>query len=915
MAVNIGPRIGIDGEAEYRKQINNIIQQTKTLKSEYDKVSSSLDKDTNSLKKNAEQRKVLSQQIQVQEEKLKACSYMLAEAEKKQNSLDIELMQAKTIYGEDSEEVQRLTTEYEKSETATLKWQEQVNKATTELNQLQAKLKELPSSLEIVGQKMESIGSSIKSAGDKMTSFGQTLAPVSAAAAAGLTASAKSFMDFESGMSKVAAISGATGDDLTALTDKAKEMGANTKFSATESAEAFSYMAMAGWKSEQMLDGIAPIMNLAAASGEELAGVSDIVTDALTAFGLQASDAAGFADVLAAASSNANTNVSMMGESFKYAAPVAGSMGYSIQDVALALGLMANNGIKADQAGTSLRNLILRMAKPTKESAAAMDRLGVSLVDDENNMLSLRDIMDQMRDSFGHINMPMDEFQSQVDNLTSAFDDGYLTEKKYLDQLTELAKQAYGAEGAEKARAAAMLAGTRAMPALLAIVNSTTEDYDKLATAIDGASEPMAKLADGSIVPLSQAMASGQEIMETYTGTAEQMARIMQDNTAGAWVEAKSAMEGAAIEAGEVLAPYLKEAAESVKELAQWFSSLDQETQDTIVKTAALVAAAAPLLITGGKITSGAGNLVTAGGKVMGMLGKLVPSVGTASGALSGAGSSAAAAGAGIAGIAGPVAIAVAALALLAGAFVTAYNSDEEFAAEVDKSMAEAKTAIVDLINTVKPAWEAFSSALSPLFVAGINHITESLENMKHYISGMTNFLAGVFTGDWKRAIDGAKEVFATEINVIISKFKFMRDSIEGIFKKLNIQIPHIKLPHFKITGSFSLNPPQTPSFSVDWYAKAMANGIRLNGATIFGAAGNKLLGGGEAGPEWIVGENSLMGMIQSAVRGSGSAGNTVSIGDTTIIINANSGDTDEIAERVDEIITMRLQQAEAAWA
>ena len=886
MAINIGPRIGIDGEAEYRKQINNIIQQTRTLKSEYEKVSSAGEKQNNTLKKNAEQHKILAEQIETQKERIKQLNEMVRQSSDK--------------FGE--------------NDTKTLRWKEALNQAETELNNLKTKLKELPSSLDIVGQKMESIGSSIKNAGDRMTSFGQSLAPVSAAAAAGLTASAKSFMDFESGMSKVAAISGATGDDLTALTEKAKEMGATTKFSATESAEAFSYMAMAGWKSEQMLDGIAPVMNLAAASGEELAGVSDIVTDALTAFGLEASDAAGFADVLAAASSNANTNVSMMGESFKYAAPVAGSMGYSIQDVALALGVMANNGIKADQAGTSLRNMILRMAKPTKESAAAMSRLGISLQDDEGNMNSLREIMDQLRSSFGRINMPIDTFNNSVTNLNAQLEDGTITEKEYEKQLEELSKQAYGAEGAEKARAAAMLAGTRAMPALLSIVNSTTEDYNKLTAAIDGASEPMAKLADGSIVPLTEAMASGQKIMETYSGTAEEMARIMQENTAGAWTEAKSAMEGAAIEAGEVLAPYLLKAAESVKELAQWFGSLDEETQETIVKTGALIAAAAPLLITGGKLTSGVGNLVTAGGKAMGMLGNLVPALGTASGALGGAGSSAAAAGAGIAGIAGPVAIAVAALAVLGGAFMTAYKNDEEFAAEVDKSMAEAKAAIMDLINTIKPAWEAFSSALSPVFVAGMKHITESIDNMKHYISGFTNFISGVLTGDWKRAIAGAKEIFTTEINVIISKFKFMRDSIEGIFNKLNIQIPHIKLPHFRVSGSFSINPPETPSFSVEWYSKAMANGIRLNSPTIFGAIGNKLLGGGEAGPEWIVGENSLMGMIQSAVRGTG-AGNTVSIGDTNIIINSNGGDVEEIAERVDEIITMRLQQAEAAWA
>ena len=195
-------------------------------------------------------------------------------------------------------------------------------------------------------------------------------------------------------MSKVAAISGATGDDLKALTDKAKEMGATTKFSASESADALQYMAMAGWKTDDMLSGLEGIMNLAAASGEDLATTSDIVTDALTAFGLTAEDSTHFADILAQASANANTNVGMMGETFKYVAPVAGALGYSAEDTALAIGLMANSGIKASQAGTSLRSIMSRMAKPTKEVQNAMNKLGVSLTDSSGNMKTLNELME-----------------------------------------------------------------------------------------------------------------------------------------------------------------------------------------------------------------------------------------------------------------------------------------------------------------------------------------------------------------------------------------------------------------------------------------------------------------------------------------------------------------------------------------
>lgn len=277
---------------------------------------------------------------------------------------------------------------------------------------------------------------------------------------------------FEMGMSTVQAISGATGDDLTALTDKAKEMGANTKFSATEAAEAMQYMAMAGWKTDDMLNGIEGIMNLAAASGEDLATTSDIVTDALTAFGLTAQDSAHFADILAQASSNANTNVSMMGETFKYVAPVAGAMGYSAEDVATAVGLMANSGIKASQAGTSLRTMLSRMAKPTKEVQAAMDALGISLTDSDGNMKSLHEVMGDLRTGFGGL--------SEAESITMA----------------------------------TMLGGQEAMSGLLAIVNASDADYQKLTDSIGA--------CDGAAASMADTMQNNLEGQFTILGSAAQ---------------------------------------------------------------------------------------------------------------------------------------------------------------------------------------------------------------------------------------------------------------------------------------------------------------------------------------------------------------------------------------------------------
>lgn len=303
----------------------------------------------------------------------------------------------------------------------------------------------------------------------------------------GVAESVNSFQDFEAMMSQVKAISGATGQAFDDLTAKAQEMGATTKFTATESAEAFNYMAMAGWKPQQMIDGISGIMSLAAASGEDLGTTSDIVTDAITAFGLTAGDAGHFADVLAQASANANTDVSMLGESFKYVAPVAGAMKYSIEDTSLALGLMASANVKGSMSGTALKTSIANMVKPTNDMAEAMDKYGISITDGEGNLKSLKGVIDNVRGSLGGLSR---------------------------DEQTAVASTIFGKE---------------AMAGMLAIVNASEEDYNKLSNAIYNAND-----------------------------AAEDMADTMLDNLKGSFTLMQSAIEGTENAFGKRLSPYLR---------------------------------------------------------------------------------------------------------------------------------------------------------------------------------------------------------------------------------------------------------------------------------------------------------------------------------------------------------------------
>lgn len=389
------------------------------------------------------------------------------------------------------------------------------------------------------------------------------------------TAAVKVGMNFEAEMSKVASISGATGDEFQKLIDKAKEMGSKTKFSATESAQAMEYMAMAGWKTQDMVGGLKGIMDLAAASGEDLATTSDIVTDALTAFGLKASDSTHFADVLAKASSNANTNVAMMGETFKYVAPVAGALGYSVEDCSVAIGLMANSGIKASQAGTSLRQMLSRMAKPTDEAQAAMDKLGVSLTDSAGNMKSLDTVMGDLRNGFK------------------------------------------GLSKAEQTRLAASLAGQEAMSGLLAIVNASDGDFDKLKNSIynckDAAANMAAVAQDNLAGQITSLKSKAEGLGIAFYGSIQEPLKEL----ASVGVKALEDLNNAYTSNGFVgfineignKVPLLQSFTDAIAGLAEKTKSMSTDELMNLGKTAAVLAGAGPVISLFG---SQIGNVQTA---------------------------------------------------------------------------------------------------------------------------------------------------------------------------------------------------------------------------------------------------------------------------------------------------------------
>lgn len=421
--------------------------------------------------------------------KIKQLNGLLEQQKKKLAALNEELKRVSSEEGADSAAADRLRVSINNQQAA-------INKTEKELRQYNTQLEELPNATEEAAEASEK-------AAEGFTVFKAALADLVADGIKMGISALKDFaqeaiqvgMDFEKSMSNVSAISGASAEEMQQLTDKAKEMGESTRFSATEAADAFGYMSMAGWKTEEMLDGIEGVMNLAAASGEDLATTSDIVTDALTAMGYEAKDAGRLADVMAAASSNANTNVSMMGSTFQYVAPLVGALGMSMEDTAVAIGLMANAGIKGEKAGTALRSVLNRLSAPPKQCAEEMDKLGISLTDSQGNMKSLNELIIDLRNAFS------------------------------------------GLSETEQTAAAKHIAGAEAMSGLLAIVNASDKDFQKLTVAINDS-----------------------------TGAAQEMADKMNDNVGGQLTLLQSKIQGIMIDLFSKASDSMKDGIKAVGE-------------------------------------------------------------------------------------------------------------------------------------------------------------------------------------------------------------------------------------------------------------------------------------------------------------------------------------------------------------
>ena len=795
------------------------------------------------------------------------------------------------------------------------------------------RLQEQAATTSVTLEKIAAAGDKFEKAGDSITNAGKQISVASAAVTGLGVAAVKTAADFDSAMANVAAISGATGDDLQALRDKAREMGEKTKFSASEAADAMSYMAMAGWKTGDMLSGIEGIMNLAAASGEDLATTSDIVTDALTAFGLTAEDSAHFADILAAASSNANTNVSMMGETFKYCAPVAGALGYSAEDVAEAIGLMGNAGIKSTQAGTALRTMMTKLQGELKLSGEALGEVTIQTANADGSMRELSDILADCRTAFS--------------------------------KMSE----------SEAAAAAETLVGKNAMSGFLALMNSAPGDIDKLRNAIDncdGSAENMAAIMQDNLN--GQLTILKSQLEELAISFGEMLMPVIR--------KVVTAVQG--------FVDKLNNMDEAQRKTIITIGLVIAALGPFLVILGTVISTVGKSMKAYASATKGIKKLMVAVKSGTGIFGKL----GTALGGIS---APVLAIVAVIAVLVAAFTHLWKTNDGFRENIIATWTQIKETVSNFCQGIVDRLNSLgfefSSITEVLKAVWDGFCNLLAPVFEGAFRFISDTLSTVLDVILNTVDFFIAVFSGDWEGAWEAVKNIFSSIWNGLVSWFTNILETIKGVldvalgwigssweqvwsgvknfftniwngikafisstinsisttisnvitgikttvnnvfsaikttisnifngikdtatsvwnaiktaittpienakekvreainaikgfFSGLKLELPHIKLPHFSISGSFSLSPPSVPHINIDWYK---SGGI-MAGPTIFGMNGSSLMAGGEAGKEAILPLTEFYSKLESILT---SRLNTGTMERYLAVIAANSG-------------------------
>lgn len=641
--------------------------------------------------------------------------------------------------------------------------------------ELDADVTGLVKSLDKVSRQVDGLGQSLQKVGKNLTTH--LTVPIVAAG----TAAVKNFAEVDKTMVLTNKTMGNTAEEAELLNKAMGEAASNSIFGMNDAATATLNFARAGLSAEEAAAALAPAMNLAAGEGGDLDTVSAGLVATLNGFGDTFDNASKYADVFANACNNSALDVNSLSDSMSIAAPVFSAAGYTVEDAALYMGIMANAGIEASEGANALKTGLSRLISPTKDAQGWINALGIEVTNADGTMKDTITVQQELHDSFA--------------------------------TLSE----------SEQIAAASAIFGKNQMAKWLALINTSPEEVQELSTSIGEV---------GTVTEMSDAMMNG------FGGSIEKL---------------KSTVDVLMYTLGGLIAQYLTPVIEKIQGAVDAFMALDDETKEHIIQVAAVVAAIGPVLLIIGKLVSGIGTIISVASSLIAIIGA----------------------------ISAPVLVVIGVITALIAIGVLLYKNWDEI-----KLRAEMMGKAIVL------TWEFLKNKTSEIWnnikTATVDKVTGMIDNVK-------------------QRIETLKLAFTMTFDAIKDKVRNAIDYIKGLFN-FHWSLPDIRLPHFSVSGQFSLNPPQIPHFSVQWYKKAMNSAFMLNDATIFGARGNTLLGGGEAGSEMIIGANKLMNMIAQAKGGETVITNTFNI-------NGTDRDPSELAQEISYYLDMELHRTERAFA
>lgn len=885
-------KITIPGVGEFKRDIETLTQSTKTFKSEFQAITSGFGIE-GAFKRASESSKTLNDAIKVQKETITVLK----------------------------EEYDKTAAEQGEFSQGAMEMREKVANATVELNNMEKTLRDLPNGFQVAGQEVVEYGNKWKNIGNEFTQVAKPFNAFTGVYAAGMGGAIKISMDFEAQMARVKAVTDATPEAYTKLEEKARQVGKETIFTATQAAEALEMLGRAGYGPQESIDTLSAVMDLAAADGIELADAASIVADNLNALGMDsnAKNAVDLVDLLAQTSRSSNTDVLKLAESLKYAAPSFAALGWEAEDASFALGLAADYGVKASQAGTGLRQALKNLTAGSDTVKEAMDKYNITLDDGTGKAKTFERFLGELRTTFGGLEVDVLDANGELK-------DGEALMEEYGNKLP--------ISQLEKLQAITDIFGTRALPTMLALINTSEEDFNDLADALNNSE-----------------------------GAARDMAQAFEESTEGRWMLLKSAIEEVALSFGESLLPVAKDFLDVAKSWVDRFNSMDEGTRNFIITAGGIVALIGPILTGIGGITSGIGTLIGSGGHLLSGIGGIVNLIGGA-GAAGGGGLIASLGG--LVAAAGPVVIAIAAVA---GVALLIYKNWDTVGPFLAKTWEGIKTNASNIWNGIKNffvgtwegiktnatnTWNAITGFLSGTWNGIKTNATNVYNGIKTFISGTWNgiktntsniwngiktFISGVLNGiktNFSNAYNAIKDVVSRVLSGIKTNTENIFNAIKGIVTRIKETFENLVKSALnwgldlvgniakgiasgigdvinavtsvanEITSRLHFSvPDKGPLADADTYMPdfmhLLASGMR-NNLGLLRAASNEVAS--------AIAPDFYMDLPESG------SSTTTNMGGVNIVINAQPGqDVYELADIVEERISSLMERREAAYA